>query len=379
MEFVESAEEIGLNAARWQTATQLLEAWCRSGEIPSASLVVGRSGKTLKPCYFGRQTLDENSPPLRDDAIFLIASITKPIVGLGALLLIERGLLTLGDRVIEYLPEFGRNGKSGITIRHLLTHTSGLPDMLPNNQQLRIAQSPLSVFVEDTCEIAPAFTPGRNVQYQSMGLAILGEVIARIAGCSCAEFLQRELFAPLQMHDTVLGTPDDWYQGEAPRVERIAEIRTPPEQESATHWGWNSRYWRSLGAPWGGLLTTPADLAAIARLMLNHGRVDGQSLLSPAAIAAATRNQLEHMPSVPADEMRKRPWGLGWRLNWPAHSANFGDLLGPRTFGHWGATGTLLWIDPDRDIFAAILTTRPQEPRGRYLARLSNAIMAAIR
>jgi CubicO group peptidase (beta-lactamase class C family) len=65
-------------------------------------------------------------------------------------------------------------------------------------------------------------------------------------------------------------------------------------------------------------------------------------------------------------------------LNWPAHSANFGDLLGPRTYGHWGATGTALWIDPDLDAYAIVLTTQPQEPHGTYLARISNMIAAAF-
>jgi CubicO group peptidase (beta-lactamase class C family) len=84
------------------------------------------------------------------------------------------------------------------------------------------------------------------------------------------------------------------------------------------------------------------------------------------------------MPKIPEEERRCRPWGLGWRLNWPAHSANFGDLLGPKSFGHWGATGTLAWCDPESDSFAVLLTTQPQEPDGRFLARLSNAIGAAM-
>lgn len=93
---------------------------------------------------------------------------------------------------------------------------------------------------------------------------------------------------------------------------------------------------------------------------------------------AATRNQLFGMPGVPATDRDTRPWGFGWRLNWPGFSAYFGDLLGPRMYGHMGATGTVLWMDPDRDAFAVILTTEPQEPHGTYLARLSNAITAAL-
>ena len=104
----------------------------------------------------------------------------------------------------------------------------------------------------------------------------------------------------------------------------------------------------------------------------------GDQWISGASRQAATRNQLEGMREVPSDDRRCRPWGLGWRLNWPAHSANFGDLLGPRTFGHWGATGTVLWLDPDQDAFCLLLTTQPQEPGGEFLARISNIVAASI-
>ncbi|MDO8942681.1 MAG: serine hydrolase domain-containing protein, partial [Desulfobacterales bacterium] len=161
---------------------------------------------------------------------------------------------------------------------------------------------------------------------------------------------------------------------------RIAEVRLPEAQVHGPDWNWNSRYWRQLGAPWGGLLTTPGDLAAYSRMLLNGGVTpSGRRLLSEASLAASTTNQLACMKDVPEDERRCRPWGLGWRLHWPAHSANFGDLLGPRTFGHWGATGTVLWMDPDAEAFAVILSTQPQEPAGGQLARLSNLIAASWR
>ncbi|MFQ5732274.1 MAG: serine hydrolase domain-containing protein, partial [Planctomycetaceae bacterium] len=336
----------------------------------------GTSAGPLPPVMLGRQTIAD-APPLRDDAIFLIASITKPIVATAALMLVERGRLALGDRVSDVVEEFGGAGRYGITMRHLLTHTSGLPDMLPNNIELREAGSPLSAFVEGTCNAEVAFPPGRGVQYQSMGFAMLGEIIARIDGRSCRDFLREEIFRPLGMNDTELGAPDDWFAGDAPPADRIAEIRLPEHQSPDSTWHWNTRYWRSLGAPWGGLLTTPADLSRFARMMLRDGELDGVRILSPAGVRAATRNQLEPMREVPEEDRRCRPWGLGWRLNWPAHSANFGDLLGPRTFGHWGATGTVMWMDPGLDAFAVILTTQPQEPHGRTLSRVSNMIAAA--
>jgi CubicO group peptidase (beta-lactamase class C family) len=113
-------------------------------------------------------------------------------------------------------------------------------------------------------------------------------------------------------------------------------------------------------------------------MMLNGGVLNQVRILSPATVRAMTTNQLEAMPLVPETDRRCKPWGLCWRLNWPAHSANFGDLLGPRTFGHWGATGTLCWIDPDAQAFCVLFTTQPQEPEGRFLARISNLVAAAL-
>lgn len=368
-----AAADAGLNEARWSAACDQLDAWCEDGTLPSATLIAGRGSETVAPVIYGSQDLQKTTS-IRDDACFLVASITKPIVASAALMLVERGQLVLSDKVIDYLPEFGRNGKNGIRIRHLLTHTSGLPDMLPNNVGLREAGSPLSAFVEGTCECELDFAPGKGSKYQSMGLAILGEIIERVSGVPCAEFVRREIFEPLCMSDSHIGLPDAWFDEESRQADRVAQIRIPVEQEGKA-WSWNERYWLQLGAPWGGLVTTASDLARYCRMMLGQSDVD---VLSPATIQAATRNQLEEMPDVPEVARRTKPWGLGWRLNWPAHSANFGDFLGPRTYGHWGATGTVLWIDPDLAAFMVLLTTCPQEPHGTWLAKISNMVAAAF-
>ena len=396
-----------LHPKRWQSVVDLATGWCETRQLPCIALMTG-TAETIT----GRLEVTEpqgepqgdQSVRLHEDAIFLVASITKPVVATALMMLVERGLLTLGDRVVDLIPEFGREGKYGVEVRHLLTHTSGLPDMLPDNRELRQSHASLERFVERVCQEPLAFPPGRGVQYQSMGYAILGEMIARLTGKTCAEFLQQELFQPLGMSDTSLGAPDTWFQGPAPQVDRIPPAIVPADHASGTDWNWNSRYWRQLGAPWGGMLTSAADLAKFAQFLLRGGTTSAgvsadpsttiadaahfrafsnpkagavNRLLATATIAASTRNQLTCLRDVPEDDRRCRPWGLGWRLNWPAHSANFGDLLGPNTYGHWGATGTVLWIDPDRGHFALILTTLPQEPSGKYLSRLSNGIAAA--
>ena len=372
-------EQCGIDPDRWDSAMSLARRWTEGGSVvPAIAILVGHHGQTPGPQLFGNHRIEPESPPIRDDSIFLVASITKPVVAMGAMLLIDRGQLALNDRISDVLPGFGKKGKYGTTIRHLLTHTSGLPDMLPNNMELRRSNSDLARFVAEISLYPPDFPPGRSVQYQSMGFAVLAAVIEQITGESCAEFLYRQLFVPNGMRDTRLGAPSDWFEGNPPMADRIAQIRLASDQTEAIGWNWNSRYWRQLGAPWGGLLSTPWDLGLFAQLMLNQGRSGNQQLISAASVVEATTNQFSHMKDVPDEDRRFRPWGLGWRLQWPSHANSFGDLVSSSTYGHWGATGTLLWIDPRRQLFVVILTTEPQDPKGAPLQKLSNAIVAAL-
>jgi CubicO group peptidase (beta-lactamase class C family) len=363
-------EAIGIDPDRLQRAFDLAQSWVKTDKVPALGLCVGRHGRMVEPRFFGRQRPEADAPALRPDALFLVASITKPVTVTAAMMLVERGELTLEDRVAAFVPQFAERGKQDVQIRHLMTHTSGLPDMVADNEKLRQAHRPLADFIKAACREPLLFPPGTKVSYQSAGTALLGEIVHQVSGKTLPEFLREEVFRPLGMEDTSLG----W---DPAKKGRIAAVRVPAELAKAD-WNWNSPYWLGFGAPWGGLITSPADFARFCQLMLNGGSLEDVRLLGPASVRAMTSNQLAAMPAVPEEERRCRPWGLGWRLNWPAHSANFGDLLGPRSYGHWGATGTLCWLDPDAEAFCIVFTTQPQEPEGRFLARLSNAVCAAL-
>jgi CubicO group peptidase (beta-lactamase class C family) len=363
-------EAIGLDPSRLDQAYKLLQKWADADKLPAATLCVGRRGRMVEPRFVGKQRPEADVPPLRKDALFLVASITKPLTVTAVMMLVERGELALEDRVATFVPRFAARGKGEVQVRHLMTHTSGLPDMVADNEKLRKAHKPLSAFVEATCREMLLFPPGTKVSYQSMGTLMLAEIVHQIAGKTVAEFLRTEVFDPLGMADTSLG----WQPA---KKDRIAAVRVPPEMRKAD-WGWNSPYWLGLGVPWGGMITSPGDFARFCQMMLNQGSLDDVRILAPATVRAMTSNQLAELPKVPEEERRCRPWGLGWRLNWPGHSANFGDLLGPRSYGHWGATGTVCWIDPDAEAFCILFTTQPQEPQGRFLARVSNIVAGAL-
>src|SRR5262249_30095950 len=144
-------EDIGLDPRRLQVAYDLLEKWTTGPKppVPSAALLVGRAGKRLPLRLFGKQGPEADAGPIRQDAMFYLASVTKPVIYLGAMLLVERGQLNLSDRVTRYIPEFAVQGKEDTQVLHLFTHTSGLPDELPNNAELRRQQAPLKKFIEE--------------------------------------------------------------------------------------------------------------------------------------------------------------------------------------------------------------------------------------
>jgi len=190
-------QEIRVDSRRLQVAYDLLEKWTAGPDapVPGGAILVGRFARIVPPRFFGRQGPERDAGPIRRDAQFLLASITKPITYLGAMLLVERGQLNLSDRVTRYLPEFAAHAKEETLVVHLFTHTSGLPDMLPNNTELRREHAPLKKFLDGAVrDTEPLFKPGTQLRYQSMGTAVVAEIIQRLAGRPIAEFLRQEIF-----------------------------------------------------------------------------------------------------------------------------------------------------------------------------------------
>jgi CubicO group peptidase (beta-lactamase class C family) len=372
MDFV-APETIGLDPDRLARAYALLDDAAAADTIPGAALLVARHGHAVVPHVCGRQYFAPASPPIRPETIFLMASVTKPVTATAAMLLVERGKLMLSDRVADHLPEFGIRGKEGVRIRHLLTHTSGLPDMLPEDRALRRQHAPLDEFVRRICDLGLDFPPGTRIQYQSTGLAILGAVVERIEGVRLAEFLRRELFEPLDMPDTGLGAA-------GLDTGRIAQVRVPEEMRTAD-WGWNQPYWWNFGAPWGGMFTTVRDMARFLQMMLNHGTLDGVRVLSPATVAEMTRNQTEAMVTLSPETRYHQAWGLGWGIAWRRQLGSgwsfFGDLTAPETFGHSGTTGTMAWADPTRELICVLFMTEPAATSSRLRGRCANLVAAA--
>jgi CubicO group peptidase (beta-lactamase class C family) len=364
--------EIGLDITRLQRAYDLLDEWTSGPDapLPGGAIAVGRHGKLVEPRFFGRQGPEPDAPPIRRDAIFLLASITKPVVYLGALLLVERGLLNLSDPVMRYLPDFAAHHKEATLVQHLFTHTSGLPDMLPADKELRAEHAPLDRFIAAAIrDTVPLFPAGTGWSYQSMGTLVVAAIVQQISGRSIHEFVQAEIIDPLRLKSTRLGSiglPE----------QRIVRVQTPAWH--GADFGWNSKYWRELGAPWGTMFSTPDDFAVICQFMLGGGQVGDVRLLSPSTIRQMTTNRLDDYPDLPEPIRRTQPWGLGWKLNAPGTPGALCDLLGRQAFGHTGSTGNLLWMDPATQGFCILMTTAERARAPWRLVHLSNAVAAAF-
>ncbi|MHB9029056.1 MAG: serine hydrolase domain-containing protein [Candidatus Latescibacterota bacterium] len=338
------------------------------GKVQAASICIMHRGTVVLNVSFGRRRT--GGPVIDNTAPFIIASITKTVTAAAVMLLVERGIVCLDDPVKNYIPEFSGGDRDRITVRMLLTHTSGLPDQLPENSQLRQRHEPLSSFHKLIMTTPLLYAPGTDVRYQSTGIALAALIVERVTGSQFKDFVKEEIFTPLGMTNTFLGLGgktlgDVVMADESPSVAKTG---------MSARWDANSIYWREIGNPWGGLHSTTSDMALFFQTFLDEGIRNGKRWMGPATVAAMTRNWNSGLPV---------PWGLGFGLGSRQDWRWFGDLISDRTFGHYGSIGTLAWADPDRELVCVIFTTRsigmsPVINEGwRFLKTVSNMAAAA--
>jgi CubicO group peptidase (beta-lactamase class C family) len=365
-------EEVGVAPERLARALALLDDWVIQGKVPGVAAVVIRRGRLIARHFRGLAAPGDVHRPICADTIFPLASISKPVVALAFMMLVESGDVVLDDPVSTYIPEFGKGGKESMRVRHLLTHSSGLPDMPANNEALRKAHSGLPSFVRAVAKADLAYTPGTRVVYSSMAFLILGEILERVTGKSVTAFVAERVLAPLGLASTCFRPDEALYP-------RIAELRLLGGRK-ATNWDNNSAYWRQLGAPWGGLYATADDLARLATFVL--GVLGGTRVDAPAIVCPATLRLMAttHTRGVASVTNVQETWGLGWAMpaGWTSRWA--GDLCSPETFGHHGAMGSLLWMDPARDLACAVLTNQVTHfsTDWRRFGAFSNALQASV-
>jgi CubicO group peptidase (beta-lactamase class C family) len=356
--------EVDMCPEALERASATLETAIAEGQIGAASLTVARRGKIVLSRGYGHLRPEVGAAKVEADSVFLLASITKPITAWALMLLAERGLVSLDDPVGYYLPEYTGGARAEVQVRHLLSHTSGMPDMLPDNTELRRRHAALQEFVQGALQTPLLFQPNTQFRYQSKGTLLAAEIVERISGKELRDFEHEQIFAPLGLEASFLGLGGR----DLSELVWCGNVAEKDEDEDARSWGWNTPYWRDLGSPWGGMHSNGPDLTVLMQTMLNGGIYGGVRVLSAAAAAAMVRNQNPYLPA---------PWGLGWALADSVVWNSCGELVAPTTFGHSGATGTVAWADPERELICIVLTNE-RVAAGSLLRRVSNAVAAAV-
>jgi CubicO group peptidase (beta-lactamase class C family) len=369
-------------------ATGLAQAWVAEGHVSGLVVLVARRGVVVIHEAFGRLSPEADAPSLPRDALFPIASITKPITATAVMCLVDDGAVRLNRPVQEYVPELVGEGKEHVTIRHLLTHTSGLEEAAVQQRGDRKPR-PLSVPPAENqhptvaeCLVlgydAPlSQPPGARMCYGNYGYELLGDIVRRVSGKALADFAAERILRPLGMADTYFAVPE-------PLKGRIARRRTAAHADPTAYAArletreFEETPWASHGA-----FSTAMDMAVIGQMFLQRGTVGGARVLGPASVEAMTTNQIPGVGLQFDDEhYAEASWGLGWSVHGNRQAPRGGSLYSAQAFEHNGWGGTHLWVDPTFDlvgVYFSLLRTAAPGLNAAWRADLfSNVVTAAI-
>lgn len=330
----------------------------KTGEIPGVVVLVGRGDETLYYRAVGSRRLVPDPLPMTRETIFDVASLTKPFATtLAVMTLVERGDVRLDYPVGRYLKEFRRKDLESVTIRRLLTHTAGLvaiPTSGSVNGGFPKAATALAKLPLD-------FPPGQGFQYSDTGFLILGELVRRVSGQPLDRYLDKHVYKPLGLKDTMFNPPASLRDRIAPTEFHngrlmIGEVHDPRA--------------RAVGGVAGhaGLFSTASDLARLCRMLLAEGALDGQRVMQPTTVKLMWTRSAEGNGSR----------ALGWDIS-STFSRTASIFFPPEAVGHLGFTGTSVWLDPTTRSYLIVLTNRvhPSGGGGDRIRELRTRVAAA--
>ncbi len=385
-------ESVGLSSQRLERLDKTIQQHIDNEQLPGAVAFIARHGKIAHLKAYGMKDCETNEP-MTEETIFRIASMTKPFTTVAAMMLFEEGKFLLDDPVSKYIPEFKtpkvliinaknrtdyilEDAKSPLTVRHLLTQTSGivygfsgLPFLEKMYKDASISdgltqtEGTLADWVKKLAAQPLAHHPGEKFSY-GLNTDVLGRLVEIWSGMPLNEFFRQRIFEPLQLKDTHFFLPDN-------KVNRLASLyephpnggllKTPPTEQhkgaavySASYHYQGPRTFFSGGA---GLVSTASDYARFAQMLLNKGELDGVRLLSRKTVELMTSDQLGELAY---------PWGRGVRFGFglfveqgPTASGRVGSV---GTFGWSGFFSTYFWVDPQEEIVAILMTQMQPNP-----------------
>jgi CubicO group peptidase (beta-lactamase class C family) len=369
-----SPDSVGFSGDRLHRLDGAIEALIDAGNYAGISVTIARHGKLVKSAHYGFQSLDSKEP-LREDAIYRIASMTKPIIAVAMLLLYEEGKWQLDDHVTKFIPEFADlkvmrpDGtlvplERPMTMRHLMSSSAGFafgPGLGSTNVAVDALYAKADLWSGTNDEIIPKLAklplesqPGTEFRY-GLQQEVQGAILRRLSGEPLDTFLEKRIFTPLGMKDTGFGVPADERDRIPPRymLDENLKLVPAPDQSAfpavaGTPPGVTPKYLLSIA----GLYSTAHDYLRFAQMLANGGALDGIRVLSPTSVTLMRSNLLAE--GVPMHFLFPFA-GIGYGMNVgvildPSHASFNGGPVGAGTFYWGGVHGTWFWVDPVNDI-----------------------------
>jgi CubicO group peptidase (beta-lactamase class C family) len=382
-------EDVGLSSDRLQRIHEAMERHIQAGDIAGGVTLVARKGRLAHLEAHGVMDL-ESRKPMPKDAIFRIASMSKPITGTAILMLMEEGKIRLTDPISKFIPEFRgmkvamvQQGQAGaqslpphvytvpadreITIRDLLTHVSGLVSG-PNStaEAAKFARQPndtLADYIPRLGAVPLEFQPGSQWRYSpGAGFDTLGRIVEIVSGQSFDQFLRERIFEPLGIKDLYFKPAE----AALPRLATVYRKNSGSLEKQARPDYANLKYFSGAG----GLLSTTEDYLQFAQMLLNGGQLNGKRLLSPKTVELMAA---VHVPDTLAGRPKGRGFGLSVQVVSDAVAANL--RVSDGSYGWDGAFGTHFWIDPKEKIVGILMVQTPNQEVSRDF---ENAVMQAV-
>ena len=328
----------------------------REGLLPAAQIAIG---------YDNQIVFSKNFGDTKPDSLFCIFSATKAITSAASWLLMQDEIISEDDLVTDYIPEFGKNGKSKITLSHLLTHTAGFPHAPFRPVEWRSKEARLTRFKQWRI----FWEPGTQFEYHpSSSMYVVAEIIERASGTDFGDFVQTRIFDPLRLSNSFIGLPDDQgaraleikYCGEELSEQEYKEMGfpIPPETEVTEDaiLSFNERDVRASGIPGGGAFSNAKDMAMFYQALL-HGGTDQKRLWQEDILVSAKTIRNPELTDPVFKKAANRGLGIVISGDTDRNYRGFGKTNSPRAFGHNGAGGQLCWADPDTGLSFVYLTS----------------------
>ena len=370
---ISDATTVGMASKTPERLRKVLRRALRDDAFPGAVALVARRGRVVFHEAVGTMTYDRGAAPVTRDTVYDLASLTKVVATTTvAMRLVERGVLDLMAPVRRYVPEFQGEGTEDIAVIDLLTHSSGLlwwTDLWARHGRRGTPHAATrAAYLEEIVGMPLNTVPRSSTEYSDLGLLLFGEIVARVTGRDFEEVVRREVLDPLGMDTT-------GYRPTTPPLSLPLERIAPTEIDETwrgglVHGEVHDENAAGLGgvAPHAGLFSTAADLGRFLQAMLNGGHLDGTRLLRSGTIDRFTER---------AERVEGSSRAIGWDT--PAGRSTAGEYFSADSYGHTGFTGTSLWVDPEREVVAVLLTNRVHPTReNRKISAVRRAFHDAI-